>query len=93
MYCCPKPNAGMIIGSYKNLTLPPELMTPNWEAALKWLAGESWKECPPGKIEIAGEEVYATLSVYTTKLPEETKYESHRRYADIQMVVEGKENP
>jgi YhcH/YjgK/YiaL family protein len=81
----------MIIGSYKNLTIPQGLKSPNWETALKWLAEEGWKEMPEGKIEIDGSRVYATRSVYTTKAFEDTKYEAHRRYADIQIVLEGRE--
>ena len=81
----------MIIGAYDNLILPPDRMNANWETALAWLAEERWKDMPAGRIEIAGEDVYAMLSAYTTKLPEKTMYETHRHYADIQMVPEGTE--
>ncbi|MDR3167667.1 MAG: YhcH/YjgK/YiaL family protein, partial [Treponema sp.] len=52
---------------------------------------EKWKEMPEGKIEIAGSQVYATRSAYTPKPFDDTKYETHRRYADIQIVLEGTE--
>jgi YhcH/YjgK/YiaL family protein len=81
----------MIIGSYRNLRIPREFKSPNWETALEWLAGEKWKDLPQGTIEIDGSRVYATLSVYQTKPFEDTKYETHRRYADIQIVLEGTE--
>jgi YhcH/YjgK/YiaL family protein len=81
----------MIIGSYRNLTIPREFKGPNWETALDWLAGEKWKDLPPGKIEIDGSRVYATLSAYQTMPFEDTKYETHHRYADIQIALEGTE--
>ncbi|MDR2479292.1 MAG: YhcH/YjgK/YiaL family protein [Treponema sp.] len=81
----------MIISTYNHLILPSDRMNSNWETALAWLAEERWKNIPPGRTEIAGQDVYATLSAYTTKLPEEAPYETHRRYADIQLVLEGTE--
>ncbi|MDR2102370.1 MAG: YhcH/YjgK/YiaL family protein [Treponema sp.] len=81
----------MIIGSYKHLTVPRELQSPNWETAFKWLAEEKWKDLPEGKVEIAGSRVYATRSLYIPKPFEDTKYETHRRYADIQILQEGTE--
>jgi YhcH/YjgK/YiaL family protein len=66
-------------------------MNPNWEKALEWLAGEKWEDLPPGRVEIDGSRVYATLSAYQTKPLEDAKYETHRRYADIQIVLEGTE--
>jgi YhcH/YjgK/YiaL family protein len=81
----------MIIGSYGNLMIPPGFKSANWERALNWLGEEKWKGLPEGKIEIDGSQVYATLSVYNTKPLGETKYEAHRRYADIQIVLEGTE--
>jgi YhcH/YjgK/YiaL family protein len=46
---------------------------------------------PLGKIEIDGTRVYATRSSSETKLPEAARYETHRLYADIQMLIEGTE--
>ncbi|GHU60037.1 hypothetical protein FACS189444_6530 [Spirochaetia bacterium] len=79
----------MICASYKNLIIPGNYMNAHWEKAIAWLKGESWKTMPLGKIEIDGTRVYATRSSYETKLPEATKYETHRLYADIQMIIEG----
>jgi YhcH/YjgK/YiaL family protein len=64
-------------------------MNDAWEKALTWLAGEGWKESPEGRIEIAGTKVYAIRSSYQTKPLSEIRYEAHRRYADIQVVLEG----
>jgi YhcH/YjgK/YiaL family protein len=79
----------MVIGSYKDIIIPGEFMNKNWEKALAWLKGESWKNLPPGKFEIDGSRIYATRSSYETRVPETAKYETHRKYADIQMLIEG----
>jgi YhcH/YjgK/YiaL family protein len=86
----------MITGSYTNLVIPREFMNPHWEKALEWLAGENlagenWKDLPPGRVEIDSPGVYATLSAYQTKPLGEATYETHRRYADIQIILEGTE--
>ncbi|GHV62047.1 hypothetical protein AGMMS49587_07800 [Spirochaetia bacterium] len=81
----------MVCASYKDLIVPEKFMNPNWEKALAWLKGESWKDLPEGKFEIDGAKVYALRSSYKTKLPGEAQYESHRRYGDIQMLIQGAE--
>ena len=81
----------MIIAPYKELYIPPKLMNPNWEKALEWLKSDSWKDLPIGRTEIAGSGLYVLRSSNTTKPREKCRYESHRLYADIQMVVKGSE--
>ena len=81
----------MICANYKDLIIPKNLMSPNWEKALAWLKADSWKDMPQGKTEIDGTNVFATRSSYTSKLRSECRYESHRRYADIQMIIKGSE--
>ena len=81
----------MICADYHKLIISEKLMNKNWEKALVWLRGEDWKHTPLGKTEIDGSEVYATRSVYISKPPGEGRYESHRLYADIQMVIRGTE--
>lgn len=45
----------------------------------------------PGKIRIDGETLYASSTRYTTEAREERRFENHRRYLDIQMLVSGEE--
>ena len=45
----------------------------------------------PGKVEIEGDALFAAAAEYQSKLRETAKWESHRRYADIQFIVEGEE--
>ena len=44
----------------------------------------------PGKYEIDGKNVYASVQEYTTK-PDSEKFEGHRNYIDIQYIISGRE--
>lgn len=44
-----------------------------------------------GRHEIAGDDVFAFVQRHATKPVEERVYESHRKYIDIQYVVQGRE--
>jgi len=48
---------------------------------------------PPadGRHELAGAQLYASLSSYTTGDPAGKMFEAHRRYLDIQVVLAGRE--
>ena len=62
------------------------------EAGLKYLENTDFTDKPPGKYSIDGENVYAVVQQYETRLPEECKWEAHRKFIDIQYVVQGAEN-
>lgn len=44
-----------------------------------------------GKYEVDGKDLFYMVQRYVTKPAEERRFESHRRYADIQAVLSGKE--
>jgi YhcH/YjgK/YiaL family protein len=46
---------------------------------------------PDGRHELAGADLYAVLSSYRTQAPEAKALEAHRRYLDIQVVLQGRE--
>lgn len=46
---------------------------------------------PLGKQELEGEHLFVSVDNYTTKYKNETRYDSHRKYIDIQYIIEGKE--
>jgi biofilm protein TabA len=48
---------------------------------------------PPadGRHELAGPNLYVSISTYSTESPEEKAFEAHRRYIDIQVVLSGRE--
>lgn len=45
----------------------------------------------PGKYEIDGNELYASVQEYTSKLEAEAKAEAHKNYIDIQFIISGTE--
>ena len=54
-----------------------------------WLQNSDLEKLPDGKYEIDGDKVYASIQTYETK--DDAKYESHRKYIDIQYVISGQE--
>jgi len=49
------------------------------------------KNLASGKYEIDGENIFALISEYKTKLESEGKLEAHRKYIDVQYVIIGEE--
>ena len=63
-----------------------------FQQALEWLASVDPDSLTPGqRVDIDGDNIYATRFDVDTKRPEEAKLECHRNYADIQYVVSGME--
>ena len=81
----------MIVGTNKDLRMPCPSLQKRFEKAMAWLAAESWKGLPLGKHPIDGDDVFALISEYDSKLLSQGKLETHRVYADVQMVIEGEE--
>lgn len=63
----------------------------NLDAAIDWIAAGGWEKLPEGKLEIAGDRVYAIVQRYNSKAIENCRFETHRNYIDIQMLVSGAE--
>lgn len=55
---------------------------------------EDWKplDLEPGRYDIAGDDAYVMLQRYRTAAEHEKKWESHRRYLDIQILLRGREH-
>jgi biofilm protein TabA len=62
-----------------------------WDKAFAYLRDTNLDTIAPGKYAIDGDNVYAIVSAGKPKLFEETKWEAHRRYIDIQYIILGKE--
>lgn len=62
-----------------------------FQKAFKFLTENNLEELAVGKYEIDGNDVYAMVQAYTTKMDEEIKWETHKKYIDIQYVVKGTE--
>ena len=57
----------------------------------QYLSARNLPEIPDGKYPIDDDDLFAIVQTYTTKLAREGRWESHRRYADIQYLIRGRE--
>lgn len=62
-----------------------------WDKAFAYLKETNLDNIAPGKYSIDGDNVYATVTVGKTKAFEDKNWEAHRKYIDIQYVINGKE--
>lgn len=80
----------MICGNIK-ITKDYSSINKNFAKAFEFLKNNNLKELSIGKHEIEGEKIFALVQEYTTQNEEEKKCESHEKYIDIQLIVEGQE--
>jgi YhcH/YjgK/YiaL family protein len=59
--------------------------------ALAWVNSRDIAGLAVGRYDIDGSNLYAMVSEYSTKRPEEGKWEAHRKYIDLQCVAAGEE--
>jgi YhcH/YjgK/YiaL family protein len=64
---------------------------PLWEQAFDYLRKFDPKT-PTGRYNLAGDALYALVQGYIPADPASKRFESHRRYADIQYVAVGEEH-
>jgi biofilm protein TabA len=62
-----------------------------WDKAFAYLKNTDLDKLPVGKYPIDGDNVYATVTDNPTKVFEQTAWESHRKYIDLQYVIQGAE--
>lgn len=63
-----------------------------WNKAFLFLKTNDLNNLKPGRYELEGDSLYVNVDEYITKEEENTRYEAHRKYADIQYLVYGEEN-
>jgi YhcH/YjgK/YiaL family protein len=61
------------------------------DRAFEYLARTDLAALPIGRTAIDGDDVFVILSEAETRTPEQVRFEAHRRYIDIQLVVRGQE--
>ena len=71
---------------------PYRALGSNFEKAIQYVLQADFAIMEPGKYPIDGDYVFAIVNEYTTKPPSECEPESHRKYADIQIMIAGREN-
>lgn len=59
--------------------------------AFEFLTSTVLTELPSGKQTIEGEELFALVNDYSTQPLDICRFEAHRRYIDIQLMVRGRE--
>ncbi len=64
---------------------------PEWWKAVFGFLRSDLKAMAAGKYPIVGDQVFAMVSEYSTKKPEEAKWEAHRKYIDLQYMIDGEE--
>lgn len=68
------------------------LALPQMQKALAYLDEIKGKEIRDGRIELDGDMIYANVESYDTKVYQDTRFESHERYVDIQYMISGSES-
>lgn len=81
----------MIFDSLKNYKRY-ENINNDFKKAFEFLMREDLKELSPGKYEIDGDGIFAFVQQYETKEVESKIYEVHKKYIDVQYMLQGEEN-
>lgn len=66
-------------------------ISPRLQAGFEFLLRPDIATVPLGKHELQGDKLFALVQEYQTKRPDETFWETHRKYIDIQCVQKGVE--
>ena len=68
-----------------------DYLSEKFAKAYEFLRSYDLSAFSPGMIEIDGKDIFANVQEYTTVPWEDSKFEAHNLYFDIQYIVEGKE--
>ncbi|MGB2868349.1 MAG: YhcH/YjgK/YiaL family protein [Bacteroidota bacterium] len=87
---------GVKLEPHKSINRPEferqyQLNKPAWDSAFAFLRDRDLSALPKGKYPIDGDNVFASITEDSTKNFENTKWESHRNYVDLQYVIRGEE--
>ena len=67
------------------------IISPNFEKAIQYAVHTDFAGMETGKYPVDGDNIFAIVNEYITKPLAECEPESHRDYADIQIVITGAE--
>jgi YhcH/YjgK/YiaL family protein len=62
-----------------------------WEKAFNFLRSNDLSKLDIGRYQLEGDSLFVNVSEYTTLNEEDTRFEAHQKYADIQYLVFGEE--
>jgi YhcH/YjgK/YiaL family protein len=80
----------MILDKLENADLYSGI-SENLKKGFEFLKNNNLSTFETGRYEIDGNEVYAMISEYESKAPQDCKPEAHQIYTDIQYIVSGRE--
>ncbi len=80
----------MIIDSLENVKHYRNL-SERIKKAFEFLEEIDFETIEPGRYNVEGDEIFALVSEYNTKIPTDVLPEAHERYIDIQYMVKGEE--
>jgi YhcH/YjgK/YiaL family protein len=63
----------------------------NFEKAFAFIKTATAENYPVGRYEIDGDNLFALVQEYNTRLAADAKFEGHNRYIDIQYIISGTE--
>lgn len=59
--------------------------------AIEYIGSTDFTHVQSGQYELDGRKIVSIVQRYSTKLPEQAKWESHRKYIDVQFMAGGDE--
>ena len=80
----------MIIDKIENAILYKSLGD-RIQKSFDYIKQTNLKKLQPGRYDIDGDNIFALISEYQTKPEAEGKLEAHKKYIDVQFVIEGEE--
>lgn len=61
-----------------------------WQSVFEFLKSDL-SSLKPGRYSLVGDQVFAMISTYETKTKADSKWEAHRQFIDLQLVLDGSE--
>ena len=80
----------MIVYKLTEFAKNPNL-SPRMRKAVDFLLKPETAALPDGTYQIEGRNIYAQVQTYVTTNPSKILYEAHKKYVDLQYIVEGME--
>ncbi|MGE4284584.1 MAG: YhcH/YjgK/YiaL family protein [Clostridia bacterium] len=80
----------MIIADFNSLA-PYKAVSKNMQLAIEYLEQIDLQSMEDDKYHVIDDDIFVVVSTYPTRDHNESKYEAHRNYIDIQCLISGEE--